>query len=204
MLFDDTYLTIETPSEGIYRASNSKFLAYAYPVTSETQIKPIIAQLKADHPTARHHCWAIKLGTDQSAQRFNDDGEPAGSAGRPILNTILSKRVTNIMVVVVRYFGGTLLGIPGLITAYKTATEDALNKARIIEKTFNDIYQLDFDYLQMNDVMKIIKDKDLKILEQNFELKCSIKLSIRKTQVPQAEQNFLKIAKLKLTYLYSN
>lgn len=204
MLFDDTYLTIASPSEAIYRASNSKFLAYAYPVSNETQIKPLIAQLKTVHPTARHYCWAIKLGTDQSAQRFNDDGEPAGSAGRPILNTILSKRITNVMVVVVRYFGGTLLGIPGLITAYKTATEEALNSAIIVEKTFNDVYQVDFEYLQMNDVMKLVKDNNLTVIEQNFDLKCSLKVSIRKTMIGNIEDLFYKINQVKLTYLYSN
>jgi uncharacterized YigZ family protein len=204
MLFDDTYLTIAGPVEGVHRVSGSKFLSFAYPIKSEAEIKPIIAKLKALHPQANHHCWAVKLGTDQSAQRFNDDGEPAGSAGRPILNTLLSKRLTNIMVVVVRYFGGTLLGIPGLISAYKIATEEALNTAKIIEKTFNDVYQVNFDYLQMNDVMKVVKDLNLEVLDTQFDTACVLKFSVRKTHIDQAEQKFYKIPGLKLTYLYSS
>lgn len=204
MLFDDTYLTISEPVEGIHRVSGSKFLSFAYPIKSDAEIKPIIAKLKALHPQANHHCWAAKLGTDQSAQRFNDDGEPAGSAGRPILNTLLSKRLTNIMVVVVRYFGGTLLGIPGLISAYKIATEEALNTAKIIEKTFNDVYQVNFDYLQMNDVMKVVKDLNLEVLETQFDTACVLKFSVRKTHIDQAEQKFYKIPGLKLAYLHSS
>jgi uncharacterized YigZ family protein len=204
MLFDDTYLTIEEPVEGIHRVSGSKFLSFAYPIKSETEIKPIIAKLKALHPQANHHCWAARLGSDQSAQRFNDDGEPAGSAGRPILNTLLSKRLTNIIVVVVRYFGGTLLGIPGLISAYKTTTEEALNVARIIEKTFNDIYQVNFDYLQMNEVMKVVKDQNLEVLETQFDIACVLKFSVRKTHINQAEQKLRRISDVKLTYLYSS
>jgi uncharacterized YigZ family protein len=204
MLFDDTYLTTSEPVEGVHRVSGSKFLSFAYPIKSEAEIKPIIAKLKVLHPQANHHCWAVKLGTDQSAQRFNDDGEPAGSAGRPILNTLLSKRLTNVMVVVVRYFGGTLLGIPGLISAYKTATEEALATAKIIEKTLNDIYQVNFDYLQMNDVMKVVKDLNLKVLETEFDTACVLKFSVRKTHIDQVEQKLLKISNIKLTYLYSS
>jgi uncharacterized YigZ family protein len=204
MLFDDTYLTIEAPVEGIHRVSGSKFLSFAYPIKSEAEIKPVIAKIKALHPQANHHCWAVRLGADQSAQRFNDDGEPAGTAGRPILNTLLSKRLTNVMVVVVRYFGGTLLGIPGLISAYKIATEEALCTAKIIEKTFNDIYQINFDYLQMNEVMKVVKDQNLEVLETQFDTACVLKFSVRKTQITQIEQKFYRMEGVKLIYLYSN
>ena len=204
MLFEDTYLTISAPAEGIYRASGSKFISYAFVLNKEADIKPILTKIKALHPAANHHCWAVRLGSDQSAHRFNDDGEPVGSAGRPIINTILSKRLNNIMVIVVRYFGGTLLGIPGLISAYKAATEDALNNAAIIEKTFDDIYKIDFDYLQMNAIMKLIKDNELNIIEQNFELACNITIAIRKTLVDRLTQNFQKLQNIKLTYLYSN
>src|SRR6201996_6626837 len=140
MLFEDTYQTIKEPAEGVFRDRGSKFLALAYPITSETDIKNIIARLKADHPKANHHCWATRLGIDRSVFRINDDGEPSGTAGRPILNTLLSRNITNTLVVVVRYFGGTLLGVPGLINAYKTATEEALKVATVIEKTVNDVY----------------------------------------------------------------
>src|ERR1700709_1282286 len=183
MLFEDTYRTIEKPIEGIFRDRGSKFLAYAYPVSSENELKNILSQLKTEHPKANHHCWAMRLGTDRSVFRLNDDGEPSGTAGRPILNTLLSKNLTNIVVVVVRYFGGTLLGVPGLINAYKSAAEEALNQAVIVEKTVNDIYTIGFDYQQMNDVMKIVKDDNLVIINQSFDNNCSIDVSIRKTQV---------------------
>ncbi|MGN8068704.1 IMPACT family protein [Mucilaginibacter sp. 22184] len=193
MLFDDTYKTIEKPTEGIFRDRGSKFLAYAYPINSENDIKGIITNLKAEHPKANHHCWAMRLSIDRGVFRVNDDGEPSGTAGRPILNTLLSRDLTNIVVVVVRYFGGTLLGVPGLINAYKVATEEALNQATIIHKTVNDIYTISFDYLQMNDVMRVIKDDNLAILHQQFDNDCRIQVSIRKTQV---EQTLFKISKL--------
>jgi uncharacterized YigZ family protein len=193
MLFDDTYLTIEKPAEGIFRDRGSKFLAFAYPISSENEIKEIIAQLKSEHPKANHHCWAMRLGIDRSVFRINDDGEPSGTAGKPILNTLLSRNVTNILVVVVRYFGGTLLGVPGLINAYKTATEEALNTAKIIEKTLNDVYTIRFDYLQMNDVMKVVKDDNLEILGQQFDNTCVIRVGIRKMQVNRSVERLEKI-----------
>ena len=193
MLFDDTYLTIEKPVEGIFRDRGSKFMAFAYPINSEADIKPILARLKADHPKANHHCWAMRLGTDRSVFRINDDGEPSGTAGRPILNMLLSRSLTNILVVVVRYFGGTLLGVPGLINAYKTATEEALNASVIIEKTLNDVYTIKFDYQQMNDVMRIIKEDNLVVLEQQFDNACMVKVEIRRTQVNRSIAKLEKI-----------
>jgi uncharacterized YigZ family protein len=183
MLFDDTYRTIEKPAEGLFRDRGSKFVAFAYPITAEAEIKNILAKLKSEHPKANHHCWAMRLGIDRSVFRVNDDGEPSGTAGRPILNTLFSRDLTNIVVVVVRYFGGTLLGVPGLINAYKSATIDALDKTAIIEKTVNDVYVIEFDYPQMNDVMKVIKDDNLNVIAQSLETNCSIRLGIRKTQV---------------------
>jgi uncharacterized YigZ family protein len=203
MLFDDTYKTIENPAEGIFRDRGSKFLGYAFPINSENDIKAIVAQLKSEHPKANHHCWAMRLTIDRSVFRVNDDGEPSGTAGRPILNTLLSKDLTNLLVVVVRYFGGTLLGVPGLINAYKVATEEALNQAVIIEKTVNDVYAVSFDYLQMNDVMRIIKDENLIILNQAFDNDCSIQLSIRKTQVEQALFKLSKVSGTKVKYNHS-
>ncbi|MEO3404849.1 YigZ family protein [Mucilaginibacter sp. CAU 1740] len=203
MLFDDTYKTIEKPAEGIFRDRGSKFLAYAYPINSENDIKGIVAQLKAEHPKANHHCWAMRLTIDRSVFRVNDDGEPSGTAGRPILNTLLSKDLTNILVVVVRYFGGTLLGVPGLINAYKVATEEALNQAVVISKTVNDVYTASFEYLQMNDVMRVIKEENILILNQQFDNDCSIQLSIRKTQVEQALFKLGKVNGVKVKYDYS-
>lgn len=203
MLFTDTYLTIDGPAESLFRDKGSKFLSFAYPISNEREIKPLITQLKALHPAANHHCWAARLVSDQSAQRFNDDGEPSGSAGRPILNTLLSKNLNNVLVIVVRYFGGTLLGIPGLINAYKTATEQALASAKIIEKTFNDVYEAKFGYAQMNEVMKIVKEYDLTITAQNLNLTCVLTISIRKMQVEPILQKFYRLSNVELTYLYS-
>jgi uncharacterized YigZ family protein len=183
MLFEDTYLTIEKPAEGVFRDRGSKFLAFAYPIRTEADIKVILTHLKAEHPKANHHCWAMRLGTDRSVFRINDDGEPSGTAGRPILNTLLSRNLSNILVVVVRYFGGTLLGVPGLISAYRKATEEALGAAIVIEKTVNDVYTIGFGYEQMNEVMRVIKDENLDVSEQQFDTLCSLKITIRKMQV---------------------
>jgi uncharacterized YigZ family protein len=203
MLFEDTYLTIEKASEGTFRDRGSKFIAYAYPITAEQDIKNIVADLKKINPKANHHCWAMRWSTDRSVFRLNDDGEPSGTAGRPILNTLLSRNLTNIAVVVVRYFGGTLLGVPGLINAYRTATELALNEAVIIEKTVNDVYTIAFDYLQMNDVMRIVKEDSLEILEQQFDNSCAIKVSIRKMQVNQTLSKLQTLPSVKVKYDYS-
>ncbi len=203
MLFDDTYKTIENPAEGVFRDRGSKFLAYAYPINSENDIKGIVARLKSEYPKANHHCWAMRLTIDRSVFRVNDDGEPSGTAGRPILNTLLSKDLTNILVVVVRYFGGTLLGVPGLINAYKAATENALNQSVIISKTVNDVYTISFDYLQMNDIMRIIKEENLIVLNQQFDNDCNIQLSIRKTQVEQSLFKLNKVSGTKVKYNHS-
>ena len=193
MLFDDTYLTLGKPSEAIFRDRGSKFLAFAYPINAEADVKAILTALKTEHPKANHHCWAMRQGIDRSIFRINDDGEPSGTAGRPILNTLLSRNITNILVVVVRYFGGTLLGVPGLINAYKTATEEALNIAVIIEKTLYDTYVIGFNYQQMNDIMKIIKEDNLTILEQQFDNNCMVKIAIRKMQVNRSINKLEKI-----------
>lgn len=201
MLFNDTYTTINNLAEGIFRDKGSKFMAFAYPINGEEEVKPIIANLKAEHPKARHFCYAYRLTPDRSIFRINDDGEPSGTAGRPILNTLLSKDLTNILIVVVRYFGGTLLGVPGLINAYKMASIEALNTAEVIIKTINDIYEIDFDYLQMNDVMKLLKEENLQVLAQNFDINCKLKFEIRKAQLNQVLSKFDKIEGVKLTYL---
>jgi uncharacterized YigZ family protein len=194
MLFDDTYFTIDGPAEGTFRDRGSKFMAFAYPINAEADIKQIVARLKADHAKANHHCWAMRLSMDRSIFRINDDGEPSGTAGRPILNTLLSQNLTNILVVVVRYFGGTLLGVPGLINAYRSATEDALNTAKVIENTVNDIYTVRFNYQHMNEVMRIIKEDALEVLEQQFDNLCIIKIAIRKTQVNRSITRLEKVA----------
>lgn len=200
-LFDDTYFTLEEPSEGVFRDKGSKFIAYAYPFKDESHLKDIISNVKSLHPKARHHCWAYRWSTDRSIFRVNDDGEPSGTAGRPILNVLLSADVTNIIVVVVRYFGGTLLGVPGLINAYKNATQEAIDAAIIVEKTVNDIYSIAFDYVQMNAVMRIVKEENLPVLDQQFDNTCVIKLAIRKMQVNAVIGKMEKIEDVKINYL---
>src|SRR5690554_572825 len=200
-LFEDQYKTVDKISEGTFRDKGSKFIAYSYPLTDENKLKDILSEIKSIHPKARHHCYAYRLGMDRSVFRINDDNEPAGSAGRPILNTLLSNDLTNILVIVVRYFGGTLLGIPGLINAYKAATQESINNAEIIEKYQKDIYAIDFDYLQMNNVMRIIKDEDLTILSQNFNNNCRMEVAIRSSLVNRITTNLSALTELKLKYL---
>ncbi|MCL7987706.1 YigZ family protein [Sphingobacterium sp. lm-10] len=200
-LFEDTYRTIGKSYEGLFRDKGSKFIAYAFPFEDEVQLKDIIAELKLLHPKARHHCYAYRLSPDRSVFRINDDGEPSGTAGRPILNVLLSLDVTNILVVVVRYFGGTLLGVSGLINAYKTATQLALEEAEILEKTTDDIYEVQFPYLQMNDIMRIIKEENATIQEQQFDNNCVIRIAIRKMQVNAVIGRLEKVGQTNLRYL---
>ncbi|PRD56553.1 IMPACT family protein [Sphingobacterium gobiense] len=202
-LFEDTYLTIDRSSEGLFRDKGSKFIAYAYPFKNEEKLKEIIAELRILHPKARHYCWAYRLTPDRSVFRFNDDGEPSGTAGRPILNTLLSKNVTNVLVVVVRYFGGTLLGVPGLINAYKVATQEALDAARIVEKTVNDVYRITFNYLQMNEVMRLIKEENLPILKQAFDNNCSMDVEVRKLRVNQVVEKLEMLNGVQYGYLHT-
>ncbi len=201
MLFEDTYKTIDTPSEGIFRDKGSKFIAYAYPFYREEELKDILGDIKKEHPKARHHCYAWRLTPDKSIYRIDDDGEPSGTAGRPILNMLLSNELTNVLVIVVRYFGGTLLGVPGLINAYKEATNEAIKSAQIVEKTVNDVYQLNFDYLQMNDVMKVIKEENLLPERQQFDLQCQMEISVRKKDVNRIADKIKDIDGVTLKYL---
>lgn len=203
MLFDDSYQTIENPSEGIFRDKGSKFIAYAYPIRSEEDVKPIIQQLRTEHAKARHFCYAYRLTPDRTVFRVNDDGEPSGTAGRPILNCLLSADITNIVIVVVRYFGGTLLGVPGLINAYKNASLAAIKESKIITKTVNDLYEIYFDYLQMNDVMKLVKDENLQVVSQDFNTTCTLKFEVRKAQLNQVLAKFDKIEQVELKYLHT-
>ena len=197
----DSYKTIQTTSEGIYKEKGSKFIAYAFPVTCEDDIKNEIAALKKEYYDARHHCFAYMLGADKKNFRANDDGEPSSTAGKPILGQILSSELTNILIVIVRYFGGTKLGVSGLIHAYKTAALDAISNADIIEKTVNDIYEIHFDYLVMNDVMRIIKEEEPLQIGQDFNLTCKIILSIRQSEVEKIIERFSKITSVKSEHI---
>jgi uncharacterized YigZ family protein len=193
MLFDDTYKTIKEVSEGVFRDKGSRFIAYLYLIKSDEEIKNIIIEIKALHPKARHFCWAIRIGPDRSVFRINDDGEPSGTAGRPILNTLLSNDLTNVLALVVRYFGGTLLGVPGLINAYKCATMEAINQSIIIEKTVDLTFKIEFGHPVMNEVMKVIKDENLKLFNQSFDLNCRFDIAIRQSQVNQVLARLEKI-----------
>ncbi|NOX48310.1 MAG: YigZ family protein [Chlorobi bacterium] len=204
MLFEDTYRTITSNFEGSYKEKGSKFIAFALPSKNEAEVKKHLEGLRKKYYDARHHCYAYRLGTDKSATRMNDDGEPSGTAGRPIFGQILSNDLTNILIVVIRYFGGTKLGVSGLINAYKTATKDALENTRIVTKTIKDIYGVDFKYERMNNVMKIIKDENLNMLESRFEMDCSIKFEVRKKCSQAIYEKFSKINNLKIKYLYTN
>lgn len=201
MLFEDTYKTITTTYTGLYKEKGSKFIAIAIPVLNEESVKQKLEELRKEYYDARHHCYAYILGPDKSAWRTNDDGEPSGTAGKPIHGQILSFDLTNILIVVVRYFGGTKLGVSGLITAYKTAAKDALLQAEIIEKTVNEVYKLEFPYVVMNDVMRIIKEENLYIIDNQFNNSCIITYSIRKNEADRIKFRFLKTHENKITYL---
>jgi uncharacterized YigZ family protein len=180
-MFDDTYRTIAAPSEGLYKEKGSKFLAFAYPVRTTDEVKAHLDELRKQYFDARHHCYAYILGPNKDAYRANDDGEPSGTGGRPIHGQLLSADITDTLIVVVRYFGGILLGASGLANAYKTAARDAIDHAQIIEKTIDVRYRLSFEYALMNDVMRIIKDFDLKPENQHFDLDCILELSVRQS-----------------------
>jgi uncharacterized YigZ family protein len=193
MLFEDTYLTVEAAAEGIYKDRGSKFIGMVFPVKTEAEVKEIVARLKKEHHGANHHCYAFRLGADKQAYRVNDDGEPSGTAGKPIYGQILSKDLTNVLIVVVRYFGGTLLGVSGLIEAYKGAAMAALANARIVEQKVMETYELTFSYEKMNAVMKIIKDRKLENRDQDFAEECRLKFSVRKNDAELLIDQFTKL-----------
>lgn len=188
---EDNYLTIENASQGLFKEKGSKFLSFAYPVESEDQVKQILEKLRKEYYDARHICYAYMLGSDQSHYRANDDGEPNHSAGDPILGQIRSKGLTNVLVVVVRYFGGTKLGVPGLINAYKTAAADALDSAKVVEKVVRESLTIHFEYPSMNDVMRLIKEHDIEINQQEFGIQCNMNLKIRKSQLIEVKEKLI-------------
>lgn len=195
---NDTYKTIVSASEGIYKEKGSKFLAFAIPVNSVEEIKEIIKEYRKKYFDARHVCYAYILGHERTDFRANDDGEPSGTAGRPILGQINSRNLTNVLVVVVRYFGGILLGTGGLVTAYKEAAADALDQAEIVEKTVDEQFTIHFDYILLNDVMRIIKEVNPLVLQQIFDNECKIILSIRKQDAALLSSKLEKITGIKI------
>jgi len=196
----DTYKTIEIPSEEVlYKEKNSKFFGYCFPVHSEEEVKLILDKIKKQHFSARHWCYAFQLGTEQVYYRANDDGEPSGSAGLPIYGQIQSFELTNILVVVVRYFGGVKLGVGGLVTAYKETTKMALENAQIIEKTIDIHYTIGFEYREMNRVMRVIKEKNLNIIGQKLEMDCQIEIAVRKKEAQQVFDIFQAMYEVKIS-----
>lgn len=175
----DTFKSIASPSRGLFKDNGSRFIALAYPVTTEEEIKSIITSVRKEYHDARHHCYAYRLGYRRDISRANDDGEPSSSAGKPILGQIDSLELSDILVVVVRYFGGIKLGIPGLIRAYRSSTADALDHAEIVEKTAVRRYRLTFGYMDMNGVMKVLKDLGLQAVKQDFGMECSLETDVR-------------------------
>ena len=199
---NDTFKTIVKASkETLFKERGSKFFGYAFPVLSEDDIKNALESLKNKHPTAGHFCYAWKLGTETIHFRVNDNGEPKNSAGMPIYGQLQAFDVTNILIVSVRYFGGTKLGVGGLAQAYKYSAQITLEASEIISKTIDVVYKIKFDYDLMNKVMQIIKDHDLKIVLQKLDLKCEYHIAVRKKSVQQVFENFKKLYKLAITKL---
>ena len=197
----DTYLTIKSISEGLYKEKGSRFIGYAFPLSSSEEIKAILSDLQKQYHDARHICYAYVTGFGSENYRVNDNGEPSGTAGRPILGAIRSNNLTNVLVVVIRYFGGIKLGTSGLITAYKEAAEDAINNGTIIEKIIERHYEVLFQYLQINEIMRILKELECTILKQEFDINCSIQFKIRKNDAERVEEKIQKTENTKLQFL---
>lgn len=199
----DTYKTILKPSEEVlFKEKGSKFFGYAFPVFTEEEVKEHIENLKKKHHSARHWCYAWQLGKGYEHFRANDDGEPSNSAGMPIYGQLQSFEVTNIVVVVVRYFGGTKLGVGGLIQAYKTTAQMTLEASKIVEKTIDETFILQFEYPEMNTVMRIIKDENLSVISQKMELNCEFEISVRKKEASRIFELFENTYKVEIKPLY--
>lgn len=190
----DKYKSICAPTDGLFKDNGSRFIAKAFPVESEDKVKEIVTSIKKEYHDAKHHCYAYRLGYKGDKFRANDDGEPSSSAGKPILGQIDSFGLSDILIVVIRYFGGIKLGIPGLIRAYKSSSADALTKAEIIEKVAGEDYRLHFDYMKMNEVMKLLKDLDIQASQQDFSLDCSLVTRVRLSLVSDFMERIGKIS----------
>lgn len=193
----DSFRTISQPSEGIYTEKRSKFLAFAIPVESVEEIKDIVAQYQKKYYDARHVCYAYMIGAERTEFRANDNGEPSGTAGKPILGQINSNELTNILIIVVRYFGGIKLGTSGLIVAYKQAAAEAIAAAEIIEKTVDTDITFLFEYPFMNDVMRIVKEENPQIVNQGYDSDCSMTLRTRKGNMPKLISRLEKVETLR-------
>ncbi|MCH2042501.1 MAG: YigZ family protein [Saprospiraceae bacterium] len=194
----DTYLTLAAPSEGLFKDKGSKFLAYAYEVNSLGDVKKHLEILKKEHLKSRHHCYAYRIGMDGKVFRANDDGEPSGTAGRPILGQIDSFGLTNVFVVVVRYFGGVKLGTSGLKNAYKAAAREALDLAQKVERIIEDVYELSFDYAHTSDVMNYLKKEGFEILKSIYEEQTKLHIRVRQNAAKRFKENLEKIDSVEL------
>lgn len=201
MLFDDIYKTIETTGQGLYKEKGSKFISYAIPASTENEVKQELESLRNKYHDARHHCYAYVMGFDKNANRANDDGEPSGTAGRPILGQIVSADLTNTLIVVIRYFGGIKLGVSGLIQAYRTAAREAIGQTNIISRIISDVYELNFGYAAMNDVMRTIKEESCTILSTQFDLQNKITIMVRKRDSNHVYEKFMKLDGLMIKYI---
>lgn len=201
MLFEDTYKMLSKPSTGEFKDRGSKFYAYAFVVFTEDDIKQHLQELRKKHYDARHHVYAYILGADKASWRANDDGEPSGSSGKPIHGQLLSHDLTNTLIVVVRYFGGTKLGIPGLINAYRSAAKDAIENGVIIEKKIEDVYELSFTYPDMNTVMRILKEEGISPISADFQIDCKLQFKVRKQDSARLYDQYKAIHTLKITYI---
>ncbi len=199
-MFSDSFYTIKESASGIFKDKGSKFIAYAYPVQTEVEIKSHLSILKKEHVGARHFCFAWRLGADKQAWRVQDDGEPSNTAGKPIFSQIQSNDLTNVLIVVVRYFGGTMLGVSGLIGAYKNAAEDAIKNSTIIEQFIYFQYKLIFDVVDMNAVMKLLKEMDTQIISQDYTENYTIVFNIKKSLSENFEEKLKNIYNAKLAY----
>ena len=197
----DTYTTIKSSSQSIFKDKGSRFIAFAYPISDPNEVKPIIDKLRKEHHEARHHCFAYMIGKERTIWRVSDDGEPSGTAGRPILGQINSSGLTNILIVIVRYFGGTLLGVSGLINAYKSAAALAIENGEIIELSLTEFYEITYPFVQMNDVMKILKEENIGQSDQSFDLECRIKINFRASAKEKNLNRLNRVDGLKIRYL---
>ena len=200
-MFEDSYKTIAKPAEGSYSEKRSKFLAYAFPVQNEQEVKQRLAEIQKKHWDARHHCYAYILGPHKDAYRLNDNGEPSGTAGRPIYGQLLSKDLTNTLVIVVRYFGGIKLGVSGLQNAYKVAAKEALDTAVIEERTIQEQYRVVFEYAKMNDIMQILKDPEIQVLDRQSDMRCTYTISVRQREADRITAALRKVTMTEVTAL---
>jgi uncharacterized YigZ family protein len=197
----DTYKTIKSPAIGLYKDKGSRFVSIALPFSDPEELKTVIDNIRKEHHEAKHHCYAYMIGYGRTVWRANDDGEPSGTAGRPILGQINSYLLTNILIVVSRYFGGTLLGVSGLINAYRTAAASAIQNAQLVEMTLQEYYKITYPYISMNDVMRVLKEENVGQTAQSFDIECSILLNFRVSQKEKVISRLSRIDGLKYTYL---